>query len=203
MSILQVQIKTNDPKVAPAQALVNAGPTISVLVGQPPLPDEPTTDQPKLEQVIALIDTGATTSCIDEKFATDLGLTVIDEQTAHGIGGPKLHSRFLVFMQVPELSTHKTGNFLGVDLKGRQPVLLGRDFLSDIPQMTSKFVEIVPLVHSQGNSILPQPSDGPILEIGSRPEGHLPRFSALQTHPSCRVLLAVDSLGLRRSGSSP
>ena len=129
MPILQTQIKTNDPNVAPAQALVNAGPTINVLVGQPPLPNAPTADHPKLEQVVALIDTGASTSCIDEKFATDLGLTIIDEQTAHGIGGPKLHSRFLALMQVPELSTHATGNFLGVDLKGRQPVLLGRDFL--------------------------------------------------------------------------
>lgn len=129
MSILQIQIKTDDPKITPAHALVNAGPTINVLVGQPPLPDEATADHPKMEQVIALIDTGATTSCIDEKLATDLGLTIIDEQTAHGIGGPKLHSRFLAFMQVPELSTHTTKNFLGVDLKGRQPVLLGRDFL--------------------------------------------------------------------------
>ncbi len=129
MPILQTQIKTTDQKVAPAKALVSAGPTINVLVGQPPLPDSPTADHPKLEQVIALIDTGASTSCIDEKFATDLGLTIIDEQTAHGIGGPKLHSRFLAFMQIPELLTHTTKNFLGVDLKGRQPILLGRDFL--------------------------------------------------------------------------
>ena len=129
MSILQTQIKSNDPKVAPSRVLVSAGPTINVLVGQPPLPDEPTADHLRLEQVVALIDTGASTSCIDEKFATDLGLTIIDEQTAHGIGGSKLHSRFLALMQVPELSTHATGNFLGVDLKGRQPVLLGRDFL--------------------------------------------------------------------------
>ncbi len=131
MPILQTQIKTNDPKKAPAQVLISAGPTIHVLVGQPPLPNEPPADHPKLEQVIALIDTGASTSCIDEKFATDLGLTIIDEQTAHGIGGPKLHSRFLALMQVPELSTHATGSFLGVDLKGRQPVLLGRDFLNN------------------------------------------------------------------------
>ncbi len=33
------------------------------------------------------------------------------------------------------------------------------------------------------------------------PEGHLSIFSVIQTHPSCRVLLAVDFLGLRRSGS--
>ncbi len=48
----------------------------------------------------------------------------------------------------------------------------------------------------------PQPSDGLILEIGPRSEGHLPRFSAIQTHPFCRFHLAVDFPGLRRSGSS-
>jgi hypothetical protein len=40
-----------------------------------------------------------------------------------------------------------------------------------------------------------------ILEIGPCLEGHLPRFSAIQTHLSCCFLLAVDFLGLRRSGS--
>ena len=48
-----------------------------------------------------------------------------------------------------------------------------------------------------------QPSDGMILEIGPRLEGHLLRFSAIQTHPSCRFHLAVDFPGLRRNGSSP
>ncbi len=33
-------------------------------------------------------------------------------------------------------------------------------------------------------------------------EGHSVNFLAIQTHLSCRFLLAVDSLGLRRSGSS-
>ncbi len=41
-----------------------------------------------------------------------------------------------------------------------------------------------------------------ILEIGPRLEGHSVIFLAIQTHPSCRFLLDVDSLDLRRSGSS-
>ena len=40
------------------------------------------------------------------------------------------------------------------------------------------------------------------LEIGPRLEGHLSRCSAIQTHPFCRFLLAVDFASLRRSGSS-
>ncbi len=67
--------------------------------------------------------------------------------------------------------------------------------------MTSKFVEFVRLVHRQGNSILPRPSDGPILEIGSRWEAHYVIFLAIRKHLSCRFLLAVDFPGLRRSGS--
>ncbi len=41
-----------------------------------------------------------------------------------------------------------------------------------------------------------------ILVIGPRLEGNSVIFLAIQTHPSCRFLLAVDSLGLRRGGSS-
>ena len=40
-----------------------------------------------------------------------------------------------------------------------------------------------------------QPSDGMILVIGPRLEGHSVIFLAIQTHLSCRFLLAVDSLG--------
>jgi len=40
-----------------------------------------------------------------------------------------------------------------------------------------------------------------ILVIGPRLEGHSVIFLVIQTHLSCRFLLAVDSLGLRRSGS--
>ncbi len=47
-----------------------------------------------------------------------------------------------------------------------------------------------------------QPSDGMILAIGPRLEGHSVIFLAIQTHLSCRFLLAVDPLGLRRRGSS-
>ena len=47
-----------------------------------------------------------------------------------------------------------------------------------------------------------QPLDGMILAIGPCLEDHSAIFLAIQTHLSCRFLLAVDSLGLRRSGSS-
>ena len=46
-----------------------------------------------------------------------------------------------------------------------------------------------------------QPSDGMILVIGPRLEGHLARFFVVQTHLSCRFPLTVNFLGLRWSGS--
>ncbi len=49
----------------------------------------------------------------------------------------------------------------------------------------------------------PQRSDGQILLIGPCPQGNLPIFSVIQTHPSCRFHLAVDFPGLRPSGYSP
>ncbi len=45
------------------------------------------------------------------------------------------------------------------------------------------------------------PSDGMILVIGPRLEGHSVTFLAIQTHPSCRFLLAVDFPCLRWNGA--
>ena len=55
---------------------------------------------------------------------------------------------------------------------------------------------------SKGTLFRLQPSDDMIVVIGQRVAGHLVVSLAIQTHLSCRNLLAVDSLGLRRSGSS-
>ena len=78
---------------------------------------------------------------------------------------------------------------------------LGQAPLTDIAQMTSRFAEIIPRTTVEGTVSPLQPSDGLILEISPRLEAHLPSFSAIQTHSSCRFHLAVDVPGLRRSGS--
>ncbi len=67
--------------------------------------------------------------------------------------------------------------------------------------MTTKSWKLYHRPTAKGTASLPQPSDGLNLEIGPRLEGHLSRFSTIQTHSSCRFHLAVDFLGLRRSGS--
>ena len=54
-----------------------------------------------------------------------------------------------------------------------------------------------------GVALAAEPSDGMILVIGPRLEGHSVIFLAIQTHLSRRFHLAIDFPGLRRSGSSP
>ncbi len=53
----------------------------------------------------------------------------------------------------------------------------------------------------EGTEFSPQPTDSLILKTCPRLKGHLPRFSAIHTNPSCRFHLAIDFPGLRRSGS--
>ena len=132
MPILQAQIRDRDQKLSPGEALVQLGPTIGVLVGQPPVPTGKKKRKPTLTQVLGLIDTGASTSCIDQAFAQSLGLTIIDERDAYGIGGKKKHPVFLALVQSPELKMQRIGEFTGVDMPGGHKVLLGREFLLDM-----------------------------------------------------------------------
>ena len=132
MPILNIQYRHENANVAPESVLQAVGPTIQVFVGPAP----PTEDNGRIqfngEKAAALIDTGATTSCIDEKLAQKLGLTPIDRQAIGGIKGKKEHIIYLGMIYVPApLNKHKKGPFIGVDMEKRQPVLLGRDFLRD------------------------------------------------------------------------
>ena len=83
----------------------------------------------------ALVDTGATESCIDADFAQSLGLLSSgreDNASVVGIGGPTRVDHYLVQIYVPELQRTIYGLLAGVQLlSGNQPyyALIGRDFL--------------------------------------------------------------------------
>ena len=128
MPILNIQSRS-DRNVAPDAALAGFGPTIPVLVGVAPVAEGNGTAEFQGEQALALIDTGASTSCIAEDFATRLGLTPIDRQKIGGVGGKKEHLIYLGVILIPSLNAQKKAGFVGVELPGAQPVLLGRDFL--------------------------------------------------------------------------
>ena len=83
----------------------------------------------------ALVDTGATESCIDADFAQTLGLLTFDRDDIAGvvgIGGVTPVDYYLAQIYVPGLDRVIYGLFAGVHLRdGGQPyyALIGRDFL--------------------------------------------------------------------------
>jgi predicted aspartyl protease len=132
--------------------LVQVGPTISVIVGhvdaKAPGPARDATLSS--ESVEALVDTGATQSCIDDELAKKLGLPVIDRQTCAGVGGNTEHAVYLAWLDVPSLGRAQYGRFMGVHLvKGGQPhnVLLGRTFLADVVMIYDGARGTVALLH--------------------------------------------------------
>ena len=84
------------------------------------------------ETVPALVDTGATLSCIDSMLAARLGLPVVGEAWMSGIGGVLRVSNHLAQVFVPSQGFIQYGSFAGVHMElGGQihRVILGRSFL--------------------------------------------------------------------------
>jgi hypothetical protein len=115
--------------------LVSFGPTILVDIGFDPSysPSETVTAPlAGLTAIEALVDTGATTSCIDNLLAVELGLPVVDRMPIAGVGGQHLANMYLAQIHVPALNRTLYGTFAGVNLRdGGQPhsALMGRTFL--------------------------------------------------------------------------
>ena len=115
-------------------ALVRLGPTLLVQIGfdQAFQPDTATPPSLPESQLAALVDTGASDSCIDSDVARDLQLPVVDQRRIAGIQGPYTTNVCLAQMHIPDLSFTVYGRFAVVHLAaGGQPhfALLGRDFL--------------------------------------------------------------------------
>lgn len=117
-----------------ALALQRVGPTIGALVG---LDSGHEREQgapapPVFKEVEALIDTGASVNCIDERLAIDLRLPIVGQRVASGIGGSGSVPLYLAQIHVPLLQLNQFGRIAGVKLAEggqRHAVLLGRDFL--------------------------------------------------------------------------
>lgn len=84
---------------------------------------------------MALVDTGASESCIDCDLAKRLGLPIIDTMQISGTDGTKTHDVYLAHINIVSLEFFQYGRFAGVRLSaGQQPhgVLLGRTFLASV-----------------------------------------------------------------------
>lgn len=116
-------------------SLVKWGPTLFVDIGFDPNYNWQTATAPPvpgLKGLYALVDTGATESCIDSQLAAQLNLPVVDKRPISGVHGQKEVSVHLAQVYVPSLNFTINGAFAGVDLLvGGQAhsALIGRTFL--------------------------------------------------------------------------
>jgi hypothetical protein len=110
------------------------GPTLIVQIGFDPDHDASGSAIPKLPQtpIQALVDTGATESCIDSALAMNLNLPIIDRRLISGAHGAREVNVHLAQIHVPSLAFTVNGPFCAVDLVGggqSHLALIGRTFL--------------------------------------------------------------------------
>jgi len=126
----------NDPNAPKGRdQLVVFGPTMLVDIGFDPSYNPENVGSipaPGVTGVWALVDTGATTSCIDSQLAASLSLPVIDRRQYGGAGGLHTADIYLAQIHVPALTQTIYGEFAGVNLADgfqQHQALIGRTFL--------------------------------------------------------------------------
>ena len=122
------------PERSAEQLLTTIGPTLGVCIGFDPSYRSGGNTPPLLPgtQHPALVDTGATESCIDSSLAVLLHLPIVDRKALSGAHGKDEVNMHLAQIVIPSLSWTIVGQFAGVHLRaGGQPhfALIGRTFL--------------------------------------------------------------------------
>jgi predicted aspartyl protease len=118
-----------------ADLLVSLGPTLIVDIGFDPKFDGNNITTPPIAGITgihALVDTGATESCIDNLLAAQLNLPLVDRRPIGGIGGQQMANIYLAQIHVSTLRFTIYGAFAGVELRAGGQVhsaLIGRTFL--------------------------------------------------------------------------
>ena len=115
-------------------SLVRMGPTLSVQIGFDPSYQGARGVKPFIPPDLypALVDTGATDSCIDASVATTLNLPIVDRRLIAGVGGPVQVNVHAAQLYIPDLNWVIYGQFCGVHLSTGGLVhlaLIGRSFL--------------------------------------------------------------------------
>lgn len=122
-------------QVSGSQMLLRFGPTLFVDIGFDPEHKygvDGTLPKSTAAQVPALVDTGATMSCIDDALAQKMELPLVDRQNVSGVSGKHKCNVFLAHIVAPTLAWFQWGLFYGVNLtEGGQAhqALIGRTFL--------------------------------------------------------------------------
>ena len=119
-----------------ADFLVFHGPTIIVDIGFDPAfkSTVPITTKPVpgMTGIRALVDTGASESCIDSVLASQLNLPIVDRRKISGVNGPQEVNMHLAQVFFPALNFTIWCPFAGVHLAAGGQVhraLIGRTFL--------------------------------------------------------------------------
>lgn len=128
---------SDGPKVKGSILLAAYGPTLLVDIGfdpnHDPIANPHAIPTPGIRSVQALVDTGASESCIDSMLAAQLSLPQVNKRRVSGVHGQKEVSVFLAQIRVPSLNVTINGMFCGVDLKAGGQIhsaLIGRSFLN-------------------------------------------------------------------------
>ena len=80
----------------------------------------------------ALVDTGASHSCIDSQLATQLQLPLVNVTQISGVHGAGPANVYLAQIHITYLSHTVYGQFFGVNLVGqRHAAIMGRAFLTE------------------------------------------------------------------------
>jgi hypothetical protein len=132
MPVLRVDFEDpTNPQVSSAQCLRALGPGLPIEISQATSAQQTVPRPPTLQPALALIDTGATHSCVDEQLAQSLNLPIIDQQQVTGVAGPQAHNVYLAQLSMPPpLGAGYRGRLIGVQLGGPCRVIVGRDFLA-------------------------------------------------------------------------
>jgi predicted aspartyl protease len=112
--------------------LIFYGPTLVVNIGFDPAYKAGGVPVPGIIGISALVDTGATESCIDSALASQLNLPIVDRRMISGVHGRQEVNIHLAQVHIPSLAHTIYGAFAGVHLvAGGQPhkALIGRTFL--------------------------------------------------------------------------
>ena len=123
-----------DPNQRGPELLVTVGPTLQVQIGFDPNYRPGASPKVELPPTLhpALVDTGATESCIDTTLAVSLKLPVVERGEVAGVGGLMEVDYHLAQIYAPELDFGVMKRFAGVELRvggGPHLALVGRDFL--------------------------------------------------------------------------
>lgn len=132
----QTKCGFNDgPKGSGSELLVLLGPTLLVNIGFDPKfrPSRvETAPTPGIKNIEALVDTGATESCIDNLIAAQLKLPIVDRRPIAGVSGSHMANMYLAQIHISSLKFTIYGIFAGVDLRAggqAHSALIGRTFL--------------------------------------------------------------------------